>query len=84
MFAGHTGFMNVTYIDGHVKAMNPVNLVTPVNQFGEWAPNELPASANPDCYGNPTDTVQGITSINCDDTDPAATAAFAGVAAHYH
>jgi prepilin-type N-terminal cleavage/methylation domain-containing protein/prepilin-type processing-associated H-X9-DG protein len=84
MFAGHTGFMNVTYIDGHVKAMNPVNLVTPVNQFGEWAPGELPSSTNPDCYQNPTDTVQGITSINCDDTDPAATAAFAGIAAHYH
>jgi prepilin-type N-terminal cleavage/methylation domain-containing protein/prepilin-type processing-associated H-X9-DG protein len=84
MFAGHTGFMNVTYIDGHVKAMSPVNMVSPVNQFGELAYGELPSSTNPDCYGNPTDTVQGITSINCDDADPAAVAAMAGVAAHYN
>jgi prepilin-type N-terminal cleavage/methylation domain-containing protein/prepilin-type processing-associated H-X9-DG protein len=84
MFAGHTGFMNVTYIDGHVKAMKPVSLVTPVNQFGQLAAFELPSSSNPDCASNPTDTVAGLTSINCDDVDPAAVTAMQGVSTRYN
>ncbi len=33
-FAGHTKFMNVAFCDGHVKSVNPVNTVQPMNMWG--------------------------------------------------
>ena len=75
MFAGHTGIMNVAYIDGHVKAMKPANLLTPVNQFGQLGDGETftPASSDPNCSGNPTDNT-GANGINCDAVDTQAVA----------
>jgi len=84
MFAGHTGLMNVTYIDGHVKAVNPVNLLTPVNQFGQLGFGETytPASTDPNCGGNPTDST-GANGIDCDAVDTNAVAAMGAVATRY-
>jgi prepilin-type N-terminal cleavage/methylation domain-containing protein/prepilin-type processing-associated H-X9-DG protein len=85
MFAGHTGLMNVTYCDGHVKAMQPVNLLTPVNEFGQLADGETftPATTDPNCGGNPTD-VTGANGINCDAVDTNAVGAMGALATRYH
>jgi len=85
LFAGHTGLMNVAYIDGHVKAMKPVNLLTPVNQFGELNGGETftPGTSDPNCSGNPTDAVAGANGIDCDAVDLNAVSAMAGVSTRY-
>ena len=84
MFAGHTGLMNVTYIDGHVKTMKPENLLTPVNQFGQLEDSETftPASTDPNCNGNPTDPT-GANGINCDAVDTTAVANMAAMGQRY-
>ncbi len=38
-FAGHMGTMNCLFVDGHVKAMKPLNTGTPINMWGTMDDN---------------------------------------------
>lgn len=71
-FAGHSGFMNVVYCDGHAKGMKPTNMVSPLNQFGRVDPQSNYPTTETDCYVNPTDPVQGAKAINCNMINPSA------------
>jgi len=85
LFAGHTGFMNVVYLDGHVKAVRPTSLMSPISQFGEVGNGgsfEYPTSTDPNCTVNPFN-VGGLDAINCDDVNNSALNALAGVGTRY-
>lgn len=85
MFAGHTGFINVVYLDGHVKAGTPTSLMTPVSQFGQVGNGgsfEYPTSTDPNCTVNPF-SIGGVDAINCDDVNTSALNALAGIAKEY-
>ncbi len=58
-FAGHLGTMNVMYADGHVKSMRPTATMTPVNQWGWFADNNITTCSN-----------NGTEMINCDEPSP--------------
>ncbi len=60
-FAGHTGRMNVLFVDGHVKTMLPTATYAPLNMWGYV--NDLSAV----CTGS----LQGTDAINCDAPSPA-------------
>jgi prepilin-type processing-associated H-X9-DG protein len=68
-WAGHMGTWNCLYADGHVKAMRPVNIMTPVNQWGRFTGQTGPPDA---CQGNWTNLLD---YVNCDKPDAAATTA---------
>jgi prepilin-type N-terminal cleavage/methylation domain-containing protein/prepilin-type processing-associated H-X9-DG protein len=55
-FAGHTGFANYLFADGHVKAYRPVATLTPFNMWGQFNGNT--AADGSDCGS--------AWSINCD------------------
>jgi prepilin-type N-terminal cleavage/methylation domain-containing protein/prepilin-type processing-associated H-X9-DG protein len=85
-FAGHTGLMNVTFIDGHVKAEQPTTLFTPMNQIGninhdvnDWPTSDPNCGWNPGNYTDPTN----YKDINCNAVSPSAVAAAAGVEQEY-
>ena len=80
-FAGHTDFMNVVYLDGHVKAVRPETLASPVNQLGPVVPING-GSTNPDCSNYPHGTA-GYTSINCDEVSPTMQTVMAGISVKY-
>jgi len=85
LFAGHTGFMNVAYIDGHVKAIQPVNMVTPTGQFGMIGyPGDYGATTDQNCLVNPTDPVGGTLAINCDATNSSIVNAMAGLSTKFN
>jgi prepilin-type N-terminal cleavage/methylation domain-containing protein/prepilin-type processing-associated H-X9-DG protein len=86
-FAGHTGMMNVAFLDGHVKAEQPTTLFTPINQIGsiahdvnDWTTNDPNCGNN---AGNYTDPVDGIKALNCNAVSPSLVAAAAGVETKY-
>jgi prepilin-type processing-associated H-X9-DG protein len=58
-YAGHLGTMNVLFADGHVKAMKPVNMVTPLNMWGHMNGGEC----------NNT-TPERVNNVNCDWPEP--------------
>ncbi len=60
-FADHLGTMNCLYIDGHVKAMKPVNTATPLNMWG----THFDSPNTGDCVTTPRTTIY-TTGINCD------------------
>jgi prepilin-type N-terminal cleavage/methylation domain-containing protein/prepilin-type processing-associated H-X9-DG protein len=60
-FAGHLGTMNCLFIDGHVKAMKPVNTATPINMWGTQYDN----SNTGNCSTNRTNIYS--TGINCEE-----------------
>jgi prepilin-type N-terminal cleavage/methylation domain-containing protein/prepilin-type processing-associated H-X9-DG protein len=62
-FAGHMGTWNVVYADGHVKAMKPVNTMTPENQWGSFED----VDSQPGC-SNPWGGFDGY--VNCTATSP--------------
>lgn len=70
VFAGHLGTVNCLFIDGHVKAMKPVNTGTPFNMWGTMDDND---NSKPDAEGN-CDTSSQRTKypggINCDQVSP--------------
>jgi len=80
-FAGHTGFMNVVYIDGHVKASRPENLATPINEFGAVVPING-ASTNSACQNYPNG-VNGELAINCDDVSSSMVAIMSAISTKY-
>lgn len=82
-FAGHTGFMNIVYCDGHAKAMRPTNMVTPQNQFGRVDPQSNYPTTDTNCFVNPTDPVLGARAINCNDVNPSATQVMAALSQKY-
>jgi len=83
-FAGHSGFMNVVYCDGHAKSMKPTRLVTPQNQFGRVDPQSNYPTTSTDCYVNPTDPVVGARAINCNDLNPSATQVMTALEQEYN
>jgi prepilin-type N-terminal cleavage/methylation domain-containing protein/prepilin-type processing-associated H-X9-DG protein len=58
-YAGHLGTMNVLFADGHVKAMKPVNMVTPLNMWGHMDSGECNNS-----------TPERVNNVNCDWPEP--------------
>jgi prepilin-type N-terminal cleavage/methylation domain-containing protein/prepilin-type processing-associated H-X9-DG protein len=85
-FAGHTELINVTFLDGHVKAEHPTTLFTPTNQMGnldhdvtDWTTSDPNCGWTPGNYTNPGETAD----INCDAVSPSAVAATAGIASKY-
>ena len=58
-FAGHTGFWNVAFADGHAKAMKPTATMTPFNMWGRFQ-NQF-ASDGPGCEYD----INNYTNINC-------------------
>ncbi|MEO7716227.1 MAG: DUF1559 domain-containing protein [Capsulimonas sp.] len=84
MFAGHVGRVNVVYCDGHAKSMKPVDLVTPLSQFGQVDPYSAYANGDTNCKINPTDPAQGGDAINCDTPNPSAVAAMAALSQKYN
>ena len=80
-FAGHTDFMNVVYLDGHVKAVRPETLAGPINQLGPVKPMST-TSADPNCTNLPQGT-NGYTSINCDEVSPTMQNVMAAIATKY-
>ncbi|BDI32028.1 hypothetical protein CCAX7_40790 [Capsulimonas corticalis] len=72
LFAGHTGRINVIYCDGHAKSMKPIDLVTPVSQFGQLGSSGSYAASDTNCSVNPTDPNNGFNAINCDTPNPSA------------
>ncbi len=66
-FAGHLGTMNCLYGDGHVKAMKPVNTLTPLNQWGAFTDTNTGAGAGvADCLATGWNSDNGAQSPNCD------------------
>jgi len=64
-FAGHTGFWNCLFVDGHAKSMRPVETATPFNMWGNFTTNTN--ADGPNCG-----PVNGNTTININcDTPPA-------------
>ncbi len=60
-YAGHTGRWNLLFIDGHVKTLNPVATVTPLNMWGAF--DGQVAADGPGCDSpNPA-------TVNCDATN---------------
>ena len=59
-FADHLGTMNCLFLDGHVKAMKPVNTATPLNMWGTMADS---SGTNCDASVRKNIYAQGI---NCD------------------
>lgn len=82
IFAGHNDFMNVMYCDGHAKASLPVNLMTPINQFGQEFPWTGQNFVTSNCQLNPTDP-KGYNSINCDEVNQSALAIMQAVQSKY-
>ena len=64
-FAGHLGTMNCLFIDGHVKAMKPVNTATPLNMFGTHGDN-----SGPNCDAGTSNAVTYAQGVNCDQVSP--------------
>jgi prepilin-type N-terminal cleavage/methylation domain-containing protein/prepilin-type processing-associated H-X9-DG protein len=81
-FAGHTGMMNVVYCDGHAKAMQPANIVSPSSQIGMVFPNNY-TGTDSNCNINPTDPVAGAQAINCDEANPSATVVMSALHQEY-
>jgi prepilin-type processing-associated H-X9-DG protein len=82
MYAGHNGMINVMYCDGHAHASKPVNLMTPVNQFGQEYPWTGQTFTSSSCTLNPTDP-GGYDSINCDEVNQTALAIMAAIQQKY-
>lgn len=71
-FAGHTKRMNVAFVDGHVKSMNPVDQIQPLNMWGCYRDNYVTAQY-------PTKCTAG--DINGDNPSTGALAGMAALAA---
>ncbi len=72
-FAGHLGTMNCLYGDGHVKAMKPVNTITPLNQWGAFTDTSTGAGAGvADCVAANWNSDDGAQNPNCDVPSPGA------------
>ena len=78
-FAGHLGTMNCLFIDGHVKAMKPINTATPVNMWG----TQYDSSNAGNCVTNPRKTIYE-SGINCDEPSTAQTQGLAALGARYN
>ncbi|BDI32027.1 hypothetical protein CCAX7_40780 [Capsulimonas corticalis] len=78
-YVGHSGFMNCIFIDGHVKAMKPVNTMNKIAMWGQAFPSDqYPAGSDPLCTGNYSDD-----AINCNDVNPSAVTCLAGLTTKY-
>lgn len=73
-FAGHLGTMNVLYVDGHVKAMKPVNTATPLNQWGAGDGTACPGFVSGE---------DAIKAINCKAVEANIVAAMNAISANY-
>jgi prepilin-type N-terminal cleavage/methylation domain-containing protein/prepilin-type processing-associated H-X9-DG protein len=65
LFAGHGGFANALFMDGHVKAMKPTRMFDPVNMWGTFLDN----TGGGDC-ANTTRDEQYAQGINCNQPSP--------------
>jgi len=74
LFSSHTGLSNYLFIDGHAKALKPLQTATltptPINMWGDMSDNN--AADGPDCG-------TGDLDINCDYPSPGLIAGLANV-----
>ena len=64
LFAGHLGTINCLFLDGHVKAMKPTSMATPVNMWGTMGDNTRDGDCDPGSY-----LTQDF-GINCNQVSP--------------
>ena len=80
-FNGHLSTMNLLFADGHVKALRPIQTMTPYNMWGQFEDNQ---SGNNGCT-NWGSTWQDYThkGINCTEPSPGALANLQAVEQRY-
>ncbi len=71
-FAGHTKRQDVLFCDGHVKSMNPVDEIQPINMYGCFDDNQTNATYTTNCTK---------ADVNGDNFSPGAFAAMQALAA---
>ena len=76
-FAGHNGFENFLFVDGHAKAMRPVSTATPFNMWGS-----LGSSTNGSPFGGQGSACTTY-DLNCDTPEPAMVQGLAQVGQKY-
>lgn len=76
-FAGHNGFENFLFCDGHAKAMRPISTATPFNMWGS-----LGSGALGDPFGG-QGTACTTYDLNCDTPEPAMVEGLAQVSQKY-
>jgi len=62
-YVPHMGRMNVTFADGHAKALKPTQTMVPINMWGRFV--DQTAADGPGCAGPPTG-VPPYLDANCD------------------